>query len=106
MNRQILMIGLVLLCLAVALGCGDDNGTDSKVNPIPSELVANWTLTSGAVNGVPVPLTTMLGWESNTTHALLVVATGGTYSYFEKDADSRLCGRTQGRSKSVVQTSP
>lgn len=96
MNRRILTISLTLLCLTIAVGCSDDNGTGSKDNATPAELAAEWTLTSGSINGASVPLATLLGWESSTTHAVLVVAATGTYSYFEKDADSAVVWQDSG----------
>ncbi len=96
MKLHMLTISLTLLCLTIAVGCSDDNGTDSKNNPIPAELVAQWTLTSGSINGASVPLATLLGWESSTTHAVLVVAAGGTYAYYEKDDDSAVVWQDSG----------
>lgn len=96
MNRHMLTISLTLLCLNIAVGCSDDNGTDSKDNPIPAELVAQWTLTSGSINGASVPLATLLAWDSTTTHAVLVIASAGTYTYYEKDDDSAVVWQDSG----------
>lgn len=96
MHKFRLVASITLLSLLVVAGCGDDKGTDSKDKPVPAELVANWTLTSGAVNGVPVPLSRLLAWESSTTHAVLVVSEHGTYTYYEKDADSAVVWQDSG----------
>jgi len=45
---------------------------------------------------VSVPLAMMLGWESRTTHAVLVIAAAGTYSYYEKDNDSAVVWQDSG----------
>jgi hypothetical protein len=87
---------LPVLVYLVVSGCGDDKGTSSQDNLVPSVLVASWTLTSGTVNGVQVPLATMLGWESRTTHAVLVIAAAGTYGYYEKDNDSAVVWQDSG----------
>jgi hypothetical protein len=99
MNRQIPTISLTLLCLVIAAACGDDNGTGSKDEPVPAELVAEWTFMSGTVNGGPVALSTLLGWDSNTTHAILVIDANGSYVYYEKDDDSAVVREGAGEFK-------
>jgi hypothetical protein len=41
----------------------------------------------------------LLGWDSNTTHAILVIDANGSYVYYEKDDDSAVVREGAGEFK-------
>jgi len=86
MNRAETLVGCVLLCGLLLVGCsGGEEDEPGSGNP-PAALVGTWVFESVTVNGAPQALGDVLDWQAGTVAASMTIRGNGGYSISEVDA--------------------
>lgn len=87
MNSKVVIPALIGI-LILSSGCGKDKSTNNPPESnIPQELLGTWTYQSATINGVPISLALILGWEQGTVSARFTVSQDGSFVYEELDAN-------------------
>ncbi len=90
MNRAKTLVGCVLLCGLLLVGCsGDEDDEPGNGNP-PAALVGTWMFESVTVNGAPQALGDVLDWQAGTVAASMSIRSQGGYGISEVDAGGQL----------------
>jgi len=85
----IVLPALVISLIIAACGDKDKNPTGSQ-NSIPSELLGVWIYQSATINGVPISLALILGWEVGTVSARFTVGEDGSFVNEELNANNEV----------------
>jgi len=89
MNRAETLVGCVLLCGLLLVGCsGGEDDEPGSGNP-PAALVGTWVFQSVTVNGAPQALGEVLDWQAGTVAASMIIQSNGGYSISEVDAQGQ-----------------
>lgn len=89
--RRLAVLGICLLALGFAPGCGDEDDVDDGPNgpgsgAPPPDMVGTWRYQSVTVNGAPANLSDVLGWVAGAVAADLSIQTNSAHVYQEVNA--------------------
>jgi FlaG/FlaF family flagellin (archaellin) len=77
MNRAKILVGCVLLCGLLLVGCSGDEDDEPGSGTPPAALVGTWVFESVTVNGAPQALGDVLDWQAGTVAASMSIASNG-----------------------------
>jgi len=86
MNGAKTLVGCVLLCGLLLVGCSGDEDNEPGSGNLPAALVGTWAFESVTINGAPQALGDALEWQAGTVAASMSIRSDGGYSISEVDA--------------------